>query len=101
MLSEKGNNEKIDRRRGGTRFDVERDIIIHHKGAKHPSKMKNISITGVIASVAGFSPDAIQVGDTCGLSFCADSAVKTEVFSSRVTRIDSYGIALNFLGYIL
>ena len=87
--------------RNGTRFDVERDITLHYKGATYPSKMKNISITGVIASVPGLSPDSIRVGDTCGLSFCADPATSSAVYSSRVTRIDPSGIALRFLGYIL
>ncbi len=94
-------SKKINCKRSGTRFDVEHDIVIHHKGTKYPCKMKNISITGVIASAPGISSSVIQVGDTCGLSFCADPNVEPEVYSSRVMRIDSSGIALNLLGFIL
>jgi hypothetical protein len=63
--------------------------------------MKNISITGVIASVPGLSADDIQVGDTCGISFSTNPDTNPGMYSSRVTRIDSSGIALNFLGFIL
>ncbi len=101
MISGNENSERINNRRNGTRFDVEQDIFVHHKGTKYPSKMKNISITGVIASVPGLFIDIINVGDTCGLSFNVDPTVKPEVYSIRVTRIDSSGIALNFLGFIM
>ena len=101
MIYENENGKNIDCRRSGMRFDVEQDIVIHHEGIKYPSKMKNISITGVIASMPDFLPHVIKVGDTCGLSFCADPTVKPEVYSSRVTRVDSSGIALNFSGFIL
>jgi len=101
MISENENDKKIDCRRRGMRFDVEHEIVIHHEGAKYLSKMKNISITGVIASIPKFLPDTIKIGDTCGLSFCADPNAKPEVYSSRVARIDSSGIALNFSGFIL
>lgn len=101
MLYKNEIGKNIDCRRSGVRFDVEQDIIIHHKGTKYPSKMKNISISGVIVSIPGLLPDTIQVGETCGLSFCADPTVKPEVYSSRVARVDPSGIALNFSGFIL
>ena len=101
MISENVTSEKIKCKRSGTRFDVEQDIVIHHEGIKYPSKMKNISITGMIASVPGLSTNIIKVGDTCGLSFCADPTLKAEVYASRVTRIDSSGIALNLLEFIM
>jgi len=63
--------------------------------------MKNISITGLIASIPGLSPDTIQPGDACGLSFSSDPKVKAEIYSSKVSRVDSSQIALNFLGFIL
>jgi hypothetical protein len=101
MMAINATGEKINCKRNGTRFDVEQNIIIHHKGIKYPSKMKNISITGVIASIPGLSPDIIQAGDTCGLSFSSDPTVKAEIYSSKVSRVDSSHIALNFLGFIL
>jgi hypothetical protein len=101
MISGNVNSEKSDCKRNGTRFDIEQDVVIHHEGIKYPSKMKNISITGVIASVPGLPSNVIQVGDTCGLSFGADPTVKPAVYSSRVIRIGSFGIALNFLGFIV
>lgn len=101
MAAQKDNCTHIDCHRNGTRFDVEQDLIIHHKGVKYPCKMKNISITGVIASVPALSDDDIRVGDTCGVSFCADPDMNPGVYSSRVTRIDPSGIALNFLSFIL
>lgn len=101
MISEKENGEEVDYHRSGTRFNAEHDILIHHKGTKYQSKMQNISITGVIASASELTPDTIHVGDICGLSFCADPTVSPMVYSSRVTRIDTSGIALQFLGFIL
>jgi hypothetical protein len=101
MAAQKDNRAHTDYHRNGTRFDVEHDLVIHHKGVKYPCKMKNISITGVIASVPGLATDDIQVGDTCGVSFCTDPDMNPGVYSSRVTRIDPAGIALNFLSFIL
>jgi len=101
MVAQKDNCTHIECHRNGTRHDSEQGLVIHHKNVKYPCKMKNISITGVIASVPGLSPDNIQVGDTCGVSFCTDPGMNSGVYSSRVTRIDPSGIALNFLSFIL
>ena len=101
MVALKDNCKHIDCHRNGERFDVEQNLVIHHRDGKYPSKMKNISITGVMASVPGLSADNIHVGDTCGVSFCTDLDMNPGVYSSRVTRIDPSGIALHFLRFII
>jgi hypothetical protein len=101
MMPRNESGNICDCRRNGKRFAIEQDVVIHHKGIKYPSKMKNISITGVIASIPELLPDTIQAGDTCGLSFNANPAVESEVYASKVSRIDSAEVALCFSGFIL
>jgi hypothetical protein len=91
---------KIECKRNGTRYDYKPKCLLHHKGITYLCESQNISISGVLISAPELPENVIEPGDTCGLSLCTDPAVNSFEYTSRVIRLDSNGIALNFLGSI-
>jgi hypothetical protein len=61
-------------------------IPVKRSVGRYLFKMKNISIKGVKASVQGHSPESIEIGDMCGVSFCTDSALTSEVADPALHR---------------
>jgi hypothetical protein len=100
MKSHAENSRDDDDNRKGSRFDYKQECILHHNGSTYHCKMKNISISGVLLSAQEFPAAPLKLGDTCGVALCTDPAVSSGVYTSKVTRCDMAGIALNFLGFI-
>jgi len=96
LHTQTGNETKLDCKRNGSRFNLERKCVLYHNGIKYPCKTKNISISGVLVSSHDFPPANINLGDTCGLSFSNDTISAVGEYESKVTRLGSSMVALNF-----
>jgi hypothetical protein len=88
----------LDNKRNGTRIDHERSCFLSHSGITYRCRMKNISLSGTLVSALDFASAAMQVGDTCGLFLSAESTMCPIEYTSRVSRLDSSNIALQFIG---
>jgi PilZ domain len=87
-----------DCQRYGTRVDHERKCYLSHNGVKYSCHMKNISISGALVCVPDFPLHPIQSGDTCGLFLTAEPTQAPVEYMSRVARLESSKIGLQFLG---
>lgn len=92
------NEMVLDNKRNGTRVDHERTCFLSHRGITYRCEMKNISLSGALVSALDFASSAMQVGDECGLFLSAESTMCPIEYTSRVARLDSSNIALQFLG---
>jgi hypothetical protein len=88
----------LDNKRNGTRIDHERTCFLSHSGITYRCRMKNISLSGTLVSAQDFVSAAMQVGDMCGLLLSAESTMCPIEYTSRVSRLDSSNIALQFIG---
>jgi hypothetical protein len=87
--------------RNGIRIDCVSKCVLQHKGVTYPCLLKDISISGVLICGIDFPPSTIQIGDVCGFFLCSDPKVCSIEYASRVTRLGSADIALNFLCSLL
>jgi hypothetical protein len=94
---QKGNDTKLDCKRNGRRFNLEKKCTLYHNGVKHHCKTVNISISGVQITSHDFPPDNLQIGDVCGLSFTNDHMSSLGEYESKVTRVGLSMVALTFL----
>lgn len=97
MHTQTGNDTKLDCKRNGIRFNLEKKCILYHNGIKYPCITKNISISGVQVSAHDFPPANLNLGDTCGLSFSNDTVSASGEYESKVIRHGLSMVALNFL----
>ena len=88
----------LDNKRNGTRIDHERTCFLSHSGITYRCRMKNISLSGTLVSALIFASAAMKVGDTCGLFLSPESTMCPIEYTSRVARLDSSNIALQFIG---
>ena len=86
----------------GEKRDVQRvscvsKCLIFHKGSKYPGVLENVSPAGALVTMTNSLPYVVQLGDTCSLFFCGDQELCPIEYSSKVVRISSPAVGLQFI----
>jgi hypothetical protein len=70
---------------------------LFHNGSKYIGVLENISIDGALVTMTNSLPYVIKLGDTCSLIFCGYQELYPNERSSRVVRINSPKVGLQFV----
>ena len=86
----------------GEKRDVQRvscvsKCLLFHNGSKYPGVLENISLAGALVTMSNSLPYVIQIGDTCSLLCCGDQELCPNEYNSKVVRISSPTVGLQFI----
>jgi hypothetical protein len=79
------------------RVDCFSKCLLLHKNSQYPGVLENISVDGALVTMTNSLPNVIQLGDTCGLLFCSDQEFSPNEYNSKVVRISSPYVGLQFI----
>ena len=82
-------------RRDGQRVTGASQCFMYHCGSKYSGILEDISMSGALVSVTNSLPYVVQLGDACGLE-CSGDLFCPDEYSSKVVRIDSHKVGLQF-----
>lgn len=71
--------------------------LLIHNGSKYVGILEDISLAGALVTTTSSLPYVIQIGDTCSLLFCGDQALCPNEYNSKVVRINSPKVGLQFI----
>jgi hypothetical protein len=73
------------------------ECILNFDGVDFPGVIENISLTGALIKLDSEMPAGIRPGDTCDMIFCSSPDVYPIKYTSKVVRLDSTLIGIEFL----
>ncbi len=86
----------VNNRRSATRVTCFSKCFLYHNGSKYQGILENISLSGASVSVANSLPYVVQLGDRCNLIYCDDGAPVPCEYASKVVRMSTPKIGLQF-----
>jgi len=79
------------------RIVCEAKCILNFDGLDFQGVIKNISLSGALIMLNKKIPHSIHPGDTCDLMFCSNPDLYPVKYTSKVIRLDSKIIGVQFL----
>ena len=80
-----------------SRIVCEAKCILNFDGVDFQGVIENISLSGALLKLNDKRPDSMQPGDTCDMIFCSNPDLYPVKYTSRVVRLDSEIIGIEFL----
>ena len=81
-----------------SRIVCEAKCILNFDGVDYQGVIENISLTGALIKLDSDMPASIRPGDTCDMVFCSRPDVYPIKYTSKVVRLDSALIGIEFIG---
>ncbi len=72
--------------------------LLYYRGSKYLGILEDISLEGALVTMTSSLPYVIGVGDSCRLLFCGDQEFCPNEYNSKVVRISSPKVGLQFIG---
>jgi len=83
--------------RNGMRVDCGDKCLLHLNSQRYPCTLENLSFSGALVRGQHLPLSTVQPGDRCGLLLCSDPAICPTEYTTKVTRVSTTEIALQFL----
>jgi len=87
----------VDKLEQSSRIDCEAECVLNFDGVDYQGVIENISLIGALIKLDNRMPDNIRPGDTCDMIFCSSPDVYPIKYTSKVVRLDSALIGIEFL----
>ena len=87
----------MDKLEQSSRIVCEAECVLNFDGVDYQGVIENISLTGALIKLDNRMPDNIRPGDTCDMIFCSSPDVYPIKYTSKVVRLDSALIGIEFL----
>ena len=81
------------------RIDIKRKCILSFDGLDIQGESKNLSLSGALIKLNDQTPKNIHPGDNCYLIFNSHQDLYVIKYNSKVVRVDSEIIGIQFLGF--
>lgn len=79
------------------RINCDTKCIIHFDASEFHGVIKNLSLSGALIKLNNKIPNNIHPGDKCDLLLCSNTDLFPVRYTSKVTRVDSANIGVQFL----
>jgi hypothetical protein len=86
----------LNNKRVNNRVTCISKCFLYHNGSQYSGVLENMSISGVLVSVSDSLPYVVQVGDSCKIVYCDNGVISPGEYPSRVVRLSSPKIGLQF-----
>jgi len=80
-----------------SRIVCEAKCILNFDGFDIQGVIENISLSGALIKLDSKMPDSIKPGDMCDMIFCSNPDLYPVKYTSKVIRLDSAIIGIEFL----
>ena len=87
----------MDKTEQSSRIVCEAKCILNFDGVDFQGVIENISLSGALIKLNGKLPDSIQPGSMCDMVFSSNPDVYPVKYTSKVVRLDSSFVGIEFL----